>query len=83
MPEFTDMTDVGSSPAFVVQQEYKKTVIHVSPERHFRGTKWRAAERSEVVFGRGVWRYFPGNFQKPVLQMVHSEVFRSYICEYN
>ena len=25
----------------------------------------------------------PGNFQKPVLQMVQSEVFLSYICEYN
>ena len=24
-----------------------------------------------------------GNFQKPVLQMVQSEVFLSYICEYN
>ena len=25
----------------------------------------------------------PGNFQKPVLQMVQSELFLSYICQYN
>ena len=45
--------------------------------------KWQAAERSETGFGRGVRGSCPGNFQKPVLQMVQSEVFLSYICEYN
>ena len=25
----------------------------------------------------------PGNFQKPVVQMVQSELFLSYICQYN
>ena len=55
--------------------------IHVNPERKFRGTKWRPAERSETGFGRGVRWSFPGYFQKPVLQMMQSEVFLSYICE--
>ena len=31
----------------------------------------------------GVRGSSPGNFQKPVLQMVQSEVFLSYIYEYN
>ena len=33
-------------------------------------------------FGRGV-RGPPGIFQKPILQMVQSQLFLSYICEYN
>ena len=57
--------------------------ISVNPETKFRGTKWRPAEQSETGFGRGVRGSSPGNFQKPVLQMVQSEVFLSYICEYN
>ena len=56
--------------------------IHVNPETTFRGTKWRPAERCETGFGRGVGRSSPENFQKPVLQIVQSQVFLSYICEY-
>ena len=57
--------------------------IHVNPEGKFRGTKWRSAEQSETGFGRGVRGPSPGNFQKPVLQVVQSDVFLSYICESN
>ena len=53
--------------------------IHVNPKRKFRGTKWRPAERSETSFGRGVRGSSPVNVQKPVLQMVQSDVFLSYI----
>ena len=57
--------------------------IHVNPERMFRGTTWRPAERSETGFGTGVGGSSPRNFQKPVLQMVQSQAFLSNICEYN
>ena len=58
--------------------------IHVNLERKFRGTKWRpTAKRSETGFGWGVRGSSHVNFQKPVLQMVQSDVFLSYICEYN
>ena len=57
--------------------------IHVNPERKFRGTKWRPAERSETGVGRGVEGSSQGIFQKHVLQMVQSQVFLNYICEYN
>ena len=41
------------------------------------------AEQSEAGFGRGVWGSSPGNFQKSVLQMVQSELFLSYMCQYH
>ena len=53
-----------------------------SREKFSRDKRW-PVERSEAGFGRGVRGSSPGNFQKPVLQMVQSELFLSYICQYN
>ena len=53
------------------------------PREKFSRDKRRPVERSEAGFGRGVRGSSPGNFQKPVLQMVQSELFLSYICQYN
>ena len=55
------------------------TYIHVNPERQ---TAARRAKRGGVWKG-GVQGSSPINFQKPVLQMVQSELFLSYICQYN
>ena len=53
------------------------------PREKFSRDKRRPVERSEAGFGRGVRGSFPGNFQKPVLQMGQCELFLSYICQYN
>ena len=61
-----------------VQEE----LIHVNPERTFRGTNGEPpSEASQLQNGgSGV---LPGIFKKPILQMVQSQLFLSYICEYN
>ena len=51
-------------------------------EKFSRDKRW-PVERSEAGFGRGVRGSSPGNFKKPVLQMVQSELFLSYMCQYN
>ena len=52
--------------------------IHVNPERSFRGTNGNPPSEASQL-RKGV----PRNFQKPILQMVQSQLFPSYICEYN
>ena len=57
--------------------------IHVNPERSFRGTNdGPSSEASQALEGGsgGPPRKLK---QKPVLQMVQSELFLSYICQYN
>ena len=49
--------------------------LHVNPKIIFRGTNGG--------FGRGVRGPPPENCQNPVLQMVQSQLFLTYICEYN
>ena len=46
--------------------------------RDKRGATERSEPASEGVRGSPI-----GNFQKPILQMVQSQLFLSYICEYN
>ena len=53
------------------------------PREKFSRDKRRPVEWSEAGFGRGVWGSSPWNLQKPVLQMVQSELFLSYICQHN
>ena len=53
------------------------------PREKFSRDKRPAVERSEAGFGRGPRGSSPRYFQKPALQMVQSELFLSYICQYN
>ena len=65
-------------------QQYNSTKHHTcQPREKFCRDKRQPVERSEAGFGRGVRGSSPGNLKKPVLQMVQSELFLSYICQYN
>ena len=62
-------------------QHYILPHAYMSTQRE--SFKGQNGGRPSEVEGGGVRGSSPGNFQKPVLQMVQSEVFLSYICEYN
>ena len=74
----------------VGQGSYKQKTLSVirgmaymSTQREVFEGQMTPVERSEAGFGRGVRGASPRNFQKPVLQMVQSELFLSYICQCN
>ena len=60
-----------------------KQIIHACQLREkFSRDKLRPVDRSEAGFGRGVRGSSP-EIKKKLLQMVQSELFLSYICQYN
>ena len=58
--------------------------IHVNPDAREKLSrdKRRSVKRSEAAL-EGIRGSSTGNFQNPLLQMVQSELFPSYICQYN
>ena len=66
-----------------VANSLRMSVLHVNPERSFRGTNGdRPSEASQ--FRKGVRGWSPEFFRKPILQMVQSQLFPSYkMCEFN
>ena len=54
---------------------------YMSTQREVLEGRTRSHRAKRANFGRGAGP--PGNFQKPILQMVQSQLFLSYICEYN
>ena len=55
--------------------------IHVNPERSFQETNSRLPSEVRWALEGGSGGSPPIHFQKPVLQMVQSELFLSCICE--
>ena len=51
--EYYNAATAPPTAEFTLPAAYRRS-IHVNPERKFRGTKWRPAERSETSFGMGV-----------------------------